>query len=131
MASTTSEQVHPSSTRTFEPEAASVARARQFVSGVLDGPQPLVEDVCLVVSELATNAVLHARTPYEVALVVAPEAVRVEVRDGSPRQPVSSRAEPEIATGRGLAIVDALSVAWGVQPDSQGKVVWAELSRPR
>ena len=131
MASTTSEQVHPPLTRSFRPEPASVAEVRSFVASSVEGPRALVDDLCLVASELATNAVLHARTPFTVGVEQRPDSVRVVVEDGSPRRPVASDAAPATTTGRGLAIVDALSLQWGVQPSAEGKAVWAELDRDR
>lgn len=131
MASTMSEQVHPSRTGAFQPEPAAVAQVRSFVAASVKGPRELVDDACLVVSELATNAVLHARTPFRVAVEPRGDAVRVVVHDGSPRRPVASDAAPGATTGRGLQIVDALSRAWGVEPTEDGKAVWAELVRDR
>ncbi|MFN7148282.1 MAG: ATP-binding protein [Microthrixaceae bacterium] len=131
MASTMSDQVHPSRTRSFPPEPAAVAEVRSFVAASVEGPRTLVDDACLVVSELATNVVLHARTPFSVAVEHRGEAVRLVVHDGSPRRPIASDAAPATTTGRGLQIVDALSRAWGVEPAAEGKAVWAELDRPR
>lgn len=131
MASTMSEQVHPSHARSFRPEPASVAQVRSFVASSVQGPRPLIDDLCLVASELATNAVLHARTPFTVMVEQAPGAVRVVVEDGSPRRPIASESAPATATGRGLAIVDALAREWGVRPGSDGKAVWAEIDRHR
>jgi anti-sigma regulatory factor (Ser/Thr protein kinase) len=130
MASTMSEQVHPSRTRSFPPEAAAVAEVRSFVAASVKGSRSLVDDACLVVSELATNAVLHARTPFRVAVDQRDDAVRLVVLDGSPRRPIASDAAPATTTGRGLQIVDALARAWGVEPAADGKAVWAELDRP-
>lgn len=130
MASTMSEQVHPSRTRSFPPEPAAVAQVRSFVASSLMGPRSLVDDACLVVSELATNAVLHAHTPFKVVVEQRNDAVRLVVLDGSPRRPIASDAAPATTTGRGLQIVDALTRAWGVEPAAEGKAVWAELARP-
>lgn len=109
--------------------AASVPEARRFVrstlqSWELDG---LVEPAVLVVSELATNAVLHARSSYVVRVQVAGDRLRVEVTDASVRRPDRRTHTPEAATGRGLAIVAELARAWGVDPGPDGKTVWAEL----
>jgi anti-sigma regulatory factor (Ser/Thr protein kinase) len=131
MASTTSEQVHPPLTCSFRPEPASVAAVRSFVATAVPGPRQLIDDLCLVASELATNAVLHARTPFTVRVEPHPDTVRVVVEDGSPRRPIASDAAPAATSGRGLAIVDALTLEWGVQPAPEGKAVWAELDRRR
>lgn len=112
-------------------ETSSVPAARRFVRDTLRawGREALVDAACLVVSELATNAVLHARTGLVVRLSTRDaHSLRVEVVDsaaGSPR--VRDQATAMTTTGRGLGIVSELSRAWGVEPSDQGKVVWAEL----
>jgi hypothetical protein len=87
--------------------------------------------VVLVVSELATNAVIHGGSEPELKLTLDGLVLRVEVRD-------SSRALPEVkgysetaTTGRGMVIVEALSTAWGTDVDDRGKVVWCELAVPQ
>ena len=116
--------------RTFAPASESVSAARRFVSDVLDGWQMdgVVWAAQQVISELATNAVLHAATPFTVVLVIAGDAVRVEVRDDSSRAPRQRHYSQEATTGRGLALVASLARAWGVQHDAQGKSVWCELT---
>ena len=81
----------------------------------------------LVVSELATNAVLHARTPFQVRVAVEPDVVRIEVRDGVDRAPTIRYFSDEATSGRGLRLVAELCRAWGVDVDESGKTVWAEL----
>lgn len=82
-----------------------------------------------VVSELATNAVLHARTPFEVRLVLTDDYVRIEVHDDVRRLPSRRFFSDQAASGRGLAVVEHLSDSWGVVPDGDGggKTVWAEV----
>ena len=80
----------------------------------------------VLTSELATNAVLHARTPFEVSVTVTDEAVLVCVgdgMDGHPRSPVQSEGREN---GRGIVLVRALADEWGVQPGDGpgGKAVW-------
>lgn len=86
--------------------------------------------VALVVSELATNAVLHARTPFEVRVKVGDGHVRVEVHDGTGRRPVRRYFSDQATSGRGLRLIETLCRAWGVEPDADGagKTVWAEVS---
>jgi anti-sigma regulatory factor (Ser/Thr protein kinase) len=110
----------------------SVAAARTFVAQDLlrqNCPDDLVEDVELVVSELATNALVHGETGFTVRLRVRDEAVVVEVEDGSQHGPVL-RAPADLDTnGRGVAIVEALSDEWGVDHYAGGgKSVWAEFA---
>ncbi len=111
-----------------EPDAAG--RARRFVSAALAaGPfEQRTDDAILVVSEMVTNALLHAEPPVTVNIVQLEEHLRIEVRDGAHRPLlVEAPANDDSMTGRGLAVVDALAVRWGVDPEPQGKMVWAEL----
>jgi hypothetical protein len=108
----------------------AVPKARRFVASSLIGEaDETVADVELLVSELVTNAVLHGRPPVAVRLVLDEGRVRIEVEDTGPDLPVLGRPGSTSMTGRGLALVAALSSAWGMDPGRrQGKVVWAELS---
>ena len=91
----------------------------------------VIDDANLIATELATNAVLHTRDGFAVVLTRRPEGtIRIAVRDASLVRPRPRRAGPFEGSGRGLRIVDALATAWGVDPLSDGKVVWAELRRP-
>ena len=111
-----------------EPDAAG--RARRFVSGALaEGPfEHRTDDAILVVSEMVTNALLHAEPPVTVNLVQLDDVLRIEVRDGAHRPVLAEApANDDSMTGRGLAVVDALAVKWGVDPEPEGKMVWAEL----
>lgn len=120
--------------RRFPPTSRSPREARAFAAEVLGGPgsgmaldEEVVDEVVLVVSELAANAVRHAATPFELVVDGDGDRVRVEVRDGSHRMP--RRHVPALgdATGRGLLIVGRLAIAWGADRTVEGKVVWAEL----
>lgn len=122
--------------RHFRPVAASVPAARRFATDQIDSP----EDAWLVgllVSELATNAVEHAHTDFEVRLEVRldddGQRVRVEVTDGVARRPLLRRPRADAPGGRGMVIVDELARRWGVEPTGGGKVVWFEvpLHEPR
>ena len=84
-------------------------------------------DVALVTSELASNAVRHAATPFEVVLDFGGGHVRIEVRDGSAAAPPQHPPVPGGATGRGLVVVDRLASSWGVEATRPDKVVWAEV----
>lgn len=120
--------------RTALPSSAqSVRAARRFLREALaaagfDGDDGDVGDVAeLLVSELVSNAVLHARSEIEIAVTVLGNTVRVDVQDGSPRGVVRRRHRLDSATGRGLMLVDRMAASWGVQPREQGKVVWFEV----
>jgi len=111
------------------PDSPGLARRfvqRQLSGWGLDG---LVDDVCLVVTELVTNAVLHARSDMEVVLEVG-DRVRLEVQDRSPRIPAVRTSSTLTATGRGLRLVELLANHWGAAPAGTGKVVWCEFAIP-
>lgn len=116
----------------FEPEARSAEAARRLVRETLARcPLELVESASLVVSELVTNAVLHARTAIGVVITLLDDgAVRLEVSDDSSALPQRRLYSEASGTGRGLVLVNALSAGWGVAPrhDAEGKTVWAELA---
>ncbi len=114
---------------TLPPEPASASRARRLVREVLErhGHEELVDSATLLVSEVVTNAVLHAGTSIGLRCRIGTDVVRLEISDGSSVLP-SIRHYDEIAsTGRGLSLVAALSQAWGLVPDEFGKTVWFEF----
>jgi anti-sigma regulatory factor (Ser/Thr protein kinase) len=115
-------------------ELMSVRRARLFARDVVLewGLEQLVDDVQLAVSELVTNAVRHARSEVELGLCIDGRLI-VEVRDTDPelRQPLEdAEADPLATSGRGLQIVAAVSVDWGVRFHRSGKAVWFALDLP-
>ncbi len=112
--------------RHFPLEAASIAEARRFVGEVLKtSPLRLVQDVQLIVSELATNCVLHAKTEFDLSISAFDDQFRVELRDGSRVSPVFHRHRGTQSGGRGMVIADTLSTEWGVEwRGSREKVVW-------
>ncbi len=115
----------------LDAEPLSVGRARRFCTSTLRGwgaTPDLVETCELLVSELATNAVLHARTPFTVMIERQP-VLRVEVHDGDPRPPHPRDYGPEASSGRGLHLVEMLSQSSGTVtlPDG-GKSVWFEMA---
>jgi anti-sigma regulatory factor (Ser/Thr protein kinase) len=86
-----------------------------------------VDDVTLVVSELVTNAVLHASGDVRLDVFVDTAAVRVEVGDDVPTLAPPHPAAPEGESGRGLLLVSRIALRWGVRRDGLGKVVWADV----
>lgn len=113
------------------PSSDSVPRARQFVRSFLRESRSDVETVVLLVSEVVTNAVLHARSMMRVVVQDRDGIVRVEVHDASPVPPRMHRFGASSGTGRGLRMVDRLSRAWGADPAGPGgKVVWFEVGQP-
>lgn len=118
-------------TARFGAGADSPLAARRFVSSVLNR-QPYegrvaLADARLVVSELATNAVIHAGTPFAVSVRHTGSAVRISVRDWNPTRPVVRNGGPASLTGRGLHFVAMVAETWGVDDDPDGKITWAEL----
>ena len=108
------------------PEPVSVRAARVFVRDVLDGSERC-QDCELLVSELATNAILHATSAFLIEVQYDGDIIRVDVIDESPRLPVVKAYAPDAITGRGLQIVDTVADRWGVDQSSIGKSVWFEI----
>lgn len=91
------------------------------------------EDVLLVVSELVTNACLHADGPEELRIGSSAKKLRLEVVDlGSGAPAPRTPHRPGRPGGHGMFIVQRLCLDWGVvrNPDGAGKTVWAELAAP-
>lgn len=106
----------------------SVASLRHFaVQACRHAGQSTCDTVALLVSEVATNALVHGTGEVEVRVLTQPGLLRVEVSDGSSQLPRPRTAGPDAEGGRGLALVDALSSAWGSESTVDGKVVWFEL----
>ncbi|WP_330303802.1 MULTISPECIES: ATP-binding protein [unclassified Streptomyces] len=113
----------------------SVAQARRLARARLSG-WAVCEDTCdtaaLVISELVTNAIVHAAGERVLCeLHDASDVVRIAVRDEgcAPGEPHPSPQRPEEEHGRGLLLVAAVSRAWGAQDTGPGLLVWAELER--
>jgi anti-sigma regulatory factor (Ser/Thr protein kinase) len=116
---------------TFASTPISASKSRHFVCGhLLEHRLPhLVDDVRLVVSELATNAVVHARTAFVVTLAVVDGTLLLTVRDGSLCLPARGPRPAMGTSGRGLEIVDSVSLDWGINEDTAGtKAVWASFA---
>lgn len=92
----------------------------------------LLPDTTLVASELATNAIEHARTDFVVTLARRARRLHVAVHDGAPGFPRPHRPAPTgpdaSSRGRGLLLVHTVAAAWGAMPARGGKVVWATLA---
>lgn len=116
-------------TRSFIGETAAISGARCFVADTLKswGLDQLVADGSTVVSELATNAIIHAESDFSVALSSHGDAVRLTVHDHSSVIPQMRNPLPAATSGRGLRLVTALTRRWGSDPVGDGKVVWAEF----
>lgn len=116
--------------QSYEPEPTSPAAARALARDLLHrwGQQQVVEAAMLVLSELANNAVLHARTGFQLRLSPMPDRLQITVSDTSAELPVPQPPNPRERSGRGLQVVHTLTGGrWGAAPDGPGKHVWAEL----
>jgi len=118
--------------REFSGHAEQVAAARRFVASAIHGGGPARDVSRLLVSEAATNAVLHSASgnggSFWVQYRISDDLLRVEVHDGG--GPVGPRRRVhhlESMTGRGLDLFDALSDRWGVDGTQDGRTVWFEL----
>ena len=83
------------------------------------------DDAVLVLSELVTNAMVHAADGCTIEVRHRDDMLRLEVRDRSPQAPVMRLVGPSDIGGRGLRVVDAVAEAWGWEPTADGKRVWA------
>jgi anti-sigma regulatory factor (Ser/Thr protein kinase) len=112
-------------------EPASASAARQFLRSTLEawGCEDLTDSGSLLVSELVTNAVLHARSPIELIVGHEHQVVRVEVVDRDDHLPVRKHYAIDAGTGRGMVLVESIADRWGAEIRSQGKAVWFELDQ--
>lgn len=113
----------------LEPERSNVALARRFVMDAVHrlGQDDVADVVELLVSELVTNAVLHAGTAVHLRVLGEEARVRIEVSDGIQSRPSRRHYSAEAATGRGLGLVEALASDWGTRTDDAGKTVWCTV----
>lgn len=118
------------SRRRLQPVPESARAAREAVLGALAaaGRDDLADAASLLVSELVTNAIVHARTPIDLDVVAGAAGLRVAVRDESSTMPAQRHYGRSATTGRGLGLVEMMSDRHGTDsnPDN-GKTVWFEL----
>jgi MEDS: MEthanogen/methylotroph, DcmR Sensory domain/Histidine kinase-like ATPase domain len=120
-------------TADFAAEPGAPGAARRFVRDALrewgHADQNVVNEVTLVVSELATNAVVHTGVPFSVGVRVLPtqRLLRVSVRDASPTMSSVGHSSIAARMGWGLSLVAHLASCWGVEGTPDAKVVWAEF----
>ncbi len=112
-------------------EERAVRTARQLVDTTLrrwDVPPRVIDDLVLVVSELAANAVLHGRPPIQLRLRNGGSHVVLELHDTATYLPRKQRPTPNDEHGRGLQLVSSLCDRWGTRPTVDGKAVWCMRS---
>ncbi|MDP9241004.1 MAG: ATP-binding protein [Actinomycetota bacterium] len=114
----------------FEGDPRRVADARRLTEGTLAawGLADLGHTAALLVSELVTNAILHARSGVVIVLRHGSDEIRIEVLDTSPLPPRVRHFRADAGTGRGVRLLDTLARRWGVERESGGKTVWFTLS---
>ena len=100
--------------RSFRADRAEIARARQFAVATADVKGPVADDLALITSELATNAVLHASSDFVVRVHVSHRSVRVSVFDTDPEPPIVRRS----------AITDPDGGAWRSSRPSPPTGAW-------
>ena len=128
------EQILSEANQRFDQDTQTPRAARRFVSQALTGwdddEGDLTDTVTLLVSELVTNAVVHAGSDVEVTVRLTSAAARIEVTDTS-AQSISPRdAADDEDSGRGLALVGSLAERWGVRSaPGGGKTIWFEINR--
>lgn len=123
--------MNPAVVRRLDPDATSASAARRLVASVASdhGMHDVVDEAMLLVTEVVTNAVVHAGTDIDLFVEVDGAALRVEVVDRN-TAPVLKVVEPAAGTsegGRGLFLLDALATEWGTRYFRSGKAVWFQL----
>lgn len=117
----------------FPPAIDTPMAARRLLADILDRWAPehrrLKEDGALLISELVSNAILHARSPVSVVVRCDLTGMRIAVHDFSQVSTLERRGA-NTGLGLGLQLVASLADDWGVQPMPDGKTVWARLHPP-
>lgn len=118
-------------TENFAAEPRSVSAARRFAVGTLKqwDQDDLADIITLLLSELVTNAILHADSAPDVTVRLLPDRVHVQVTDSHPGSVGLPDIDEESTHGRGLALVETLARDWGSVDLSGGKVVWFDVAR--
>jgi anti-sigma regulatory factor (Ser/Thr protein kinase) len=122
---------------TWDGVPEQLSELRQYLHQTLGDEADGVDDVVLVASELAGNAVLHSRSgepggAFTLQVVALSDAWHVRIDDqGSRCNPGHKATRHTDETGRGLPVVAALARAWGTFGSSAGRTVWAEVAYPR
>jgi anti-sigma regulatory factor (Ser/Thr protein kinase) len=125
------QQIHCSPAGASQGRHLVVARLAQALRP--DGPdeaatdRALIDDAGLVTAELLANATRACRSRVVLHLTIHHRHIEIAVYDDGPGAPAPRRAREDESGGRGLAIVEALSSAWGTEPADDGKVVWSQL----
>ena len=114
----------------FAAETDAPRRARHFVTGTLRAwgyEGAYLDDAKLVVTELATNAVIHVGSPFSVSVRAGDRGVRISVVDRSRIRPEMRAYDPLATSGLGLRLITTVAERWSADVGPDGKTVWAEL----
>ncbi len=117
----------------LERDPAAVTAVRSWMVALLETQtnlsRPRIDEVALMLSELATNVIRHTESEADITLLIDGSSVRVEVGDDGPGEPVVRPLQPDRVGGNGLRIVEAWSTEWGViRGPNGGKTVWLCVS---
>jgi hypothetical protein len=122
-----SQPTAPAFVADFTPTIEAPRRARAMLRAKLADLQfseDLIERLTLAASELAANAVLHARTPFRLRVQPRAASIWVGVED---RDPLTSPLDVVGRSPHGLGLLAVLALRWGVIPGEAGKTIWAEI----
>lgn len=120
-------------------EVSSVGDARRALRNVLEEVGSSIDErnaAAMVITELLANAIIHADRAggqIEVVIECSDRQIHIEVTDQNARAPVRREVDIDAAAGRGLAIIDSLSTAWGwdrIGGEGDGNRVWCDVPRP-
>jgi anti-sigma regulatory factor (Ser/Thr protein kinase) len=115
-------------------EPTAPGRVRQWLTGQLtiwQVAESVIGAAVLCISELTTNALLHAGTAARVEIDLSPERLLVSVADRGTRGIVTrAHIDTLSSRGRGLGLIEQLSDAWGTDPTVRGSTVWFEILIP-
>ncbi len=114
----------------FDATRDSPGQARRRVIMALRGrecDEALIQDAAVVVTEMAANAVVHARSSFSVSVRLRGSTLRIDVADSGPIAAGQASREWVPRQGHGLGLIDAICARWGTDTLAEGKVVWGEL----
>jgi anti-sigma regulatory factor (Ser/Thr protein kinase) len=121
--------------RVFVPVPAVVRDVRGFVRDVFRawGEDASTPEAEIIVAELASNAVVHARSPFRVSISRTKSEIKLSVSDASTVPPAKPDGNLGVGAGRhggrGISMVASLSLTWDTQHEVNGKTIWATLTR--
>ncbi|MHB8510632.1 MAG: ATP-binding protein [Actinomycetota bacterium] len=118
--------------REFPMRFESPRAARKLVREALEtwATDDIIDDVSYVTSELASNAIRHAKSGFGLTISISDGAIRVEVEDESQSPPIPKMPNVARVGGHGLQLVSVLASEWGYERFPSGKIVWAHFFTP-